>query len=217
MPKWLKQAFVTFVTVITLGAVAPSSAPVPRETTKVPNMDVQGQKTPFGIPDSHHEATVETKESRKKKKDWSTLVSDTQDPDQLLALLSDFAAEQAKDQGMKKFGPSIGTKIGDTYTQTIVPKFGEAVAEFGKNADFETILNMAVSDNPSAGQGERILHFYDERTGQDLIKFHVRRDHPPMDGYWFNFHYHTASDNFQTHYEIGKIYWSKNTPPGWMA
>lgn len=216
MPKWLKQAFVTFVTIITLGTVVPSTnTTVPRDNPNA-NLDVQGQSTSSNSSDPRHEAIADIKESRKKK-DWATIVSDTQDPDQLLSLLADFASEQAQVQGLQKFGPVIERRIGDTYNQTIVPKFGEAVATLGQQFDYETLVNLGVSPEPSAGSGERILHLYDVRTGQDLVKFHVRRDHPPQDGYWFNFHYHTVSDNFQTHYEIGKIYWDKNTPPGWMA
>ncbi|WEG13744.1 YpjP family protein [Pullulanibacillus sp. KACC 23026] len=217
MPKWFRKIVVTFVTIITLGTVVPSANPVPRENPNA-NLDVLGQNNPNGTSDSRHEVIIDIKESRKRKKyDWSTLVSESQDPDELIDLLSDFASEQAKEQGLKKFGPVIENRIGDTYNQTIVPKFSEAVAKIGQSLDYETLLNLSVSEKPSAGSGERILHFFDQRTGQELIKFHVRRDHPPKDGYWFNFHYHIAADNFQNHYEIGKIYWDKNMPPGWMA
>ncbi|MED4798110.1 YpjP family protein, partial [Priestia megaterium] len=51
----------------------------------------------------------------------------------------------------------------------------------------------------------------------DLIRFHVRRENPPKDGYWFNFHYHAAADNFQKHYDLGKIYWNRNMPPKWFS
>ncbi|MDI5787933.1 YpjP family protein [Bacillus licheniformis] len=34
-------------------------------------------------------------------------------------------------------------------------------------------------------------------NGEDVLRFHVRRDKPPHKGYWFNFHYHTAEDGFQ--------------------
>ena len=218
MPKWLRKILVSVITVITLGTVVPSLNSVPRENPKVPNHDVQSQNKPIGTNESHREAVLESNESRKKRKDnWSTRLSETKDPDKLISLLSEFAAEQATKQGVKKFGQTIEKRIGDTYYNTIVPKFGEAVASFGKDADYETLMNLAVSDNPAPGNGERILHFYDERTGKELIKFHVRRDHPPLDGYWFNFHYHTAKDNFQSHHEIGKIYWDKNMPPRWMA
>lgn len=216
MPKWLKKAFVTLVTVVTLGTVVPSINTVPRENPKTPNLDVQEQSKPLGSQEQRYDVVIETKETRRKK-NWATIVTETQDQDQLLSLLSNYAAEEAKEQGIKKFGQTIENKIGDTYTKAIVPKFGEAVTSFVKNADYETLINLNVSHNPAAGSGERILHIFDERTGEDLIKFHVRRDHPPLDGYWFNFHYHTAADNFQNHYEIGKIYWDKNMPPGWMA
>ena len=66
-------------------------------------------------------------------------------------------------------------------------------------------------------ENRKIFHVYNRLTGEDLLRFHVRRDHPPQDGYWFNFHYHTAEDGFQSHHELGSIYWDRNTPPDWMS
>ncbi len=62
-----------------------------------------------------------------------------------------------------------------------------------------------------------MFNIYDEQTGKDLIRFHVRTENRPGEGYYYNFHYHTAEDQFATHHNLGDVYWSKNTPPKWLS
>ncbi|MEW8987992.1 MAG: YpjP family protein, partial [Bacillus sp. (in: firmicutes)] len=81
----------------------------------------------------------------------------------------------------------------------------------------EDLVHLAISEEPGKGKSEKIFHIKDEKTGEDVIRFHVRRDQPPHEGYWFNFHYHTHHDEYQTHHDLGSIYWAKNTPPNWMS
>jgi hypothetical protein len=111
----------------------------------------------------------------------------------------------------------ISEQVGDEYRNLIVPKIGEVMNGISRQYDEETLRNLVVSQSPSGGSGEKILHIYDGRSGQDLVRFHVRRDHPPKDGYWFNFHYHVDKDQFETHHNLGNIYWDKDTPPQWRA
>ncbi|MEH7388569.1 YpjP family protein, partial [Bacillus sp. JJ1521] len=81
----------------------------------------------------------------------------------------------------------------------------------------EQLDQLEISEQPSGGNGEKIFHIFDNTSGKDIVRFHVRKDHPPQDGYWFNFHYHTHHDGFQTHHALGDIYWNKNTPPKWLS
>lgn len=76
---------------------------------------------------------------------------------------------------------------------------------------------IEIVENTNPGYGEKIFDLYDMRDGKALAKFHVRRENRPLDGYWFNFHYHEQLDNYETHHTIGEVYWSKNTPPKWMS
>ena len=59
----------------------------------------------------------------------------------------------------------------------------------------ESLQSLAIS-KPAGGNNEKIFHVYDTKTGNDLLRFHVRRDHPPQDGYYFNFHYHRFDDGY---------------------
>ncbi|MFC4618443.1 YpjP family protein [Camelliibacillus cellulosilyticus] len=214
MPRWMKKVFVILVTILTLGTVVPT---VNYHSESKPKQDIEGQKSQDSNIALNYGQLADVRTEEVLPDDWHTIATSCGTDEELLSQLKDFAKKEAETQGFEKFGDIIAKEIGDSYKKQIVPKFADAVAKMGMSTDQETLRHLAVSHNPAAGTGERILHFYDDRTGQELIKFHVRRDHPPLDGYWFNFHYHTEKDNFQGHHELGKIYWDKNTPPKWMA
>ena len=218
MPKWLVKTFVTLVTIVTLGTVVPS---VNYQTEQKPSSkeNFEGHNSVFPRTEINVDAVAEQTNDDVEGSDarWSALASKYDDPNEMIAQLQAYTLEEAKKQGYLKFGETIGKRVGETYTNEILPKFGEAVTSVSQNLDVETIKHLAVSHNPAGGTGERILNLYDERNGKQVMKFHVRRDHPPLEGYWFTFHYHTAEDQYQMHHELGKIYWDKNTPPQWMA
>ena len=116
-----------------------------------------------------------------------------------------------------KFGDRIGPVIKDEFQSVIFPKIEEVLYGLTEELGQDKVLQLKISEQPGKGTSEKMFHVIDTETGTDLIRFHVRRDHPPGEGYWFNFHYHTYEDNFETHYELGSIYWDTNTPPNWMS
>lgn len=118
---------------------------------------------------------------------------------------------------MIKFGSKIGPVIADEFQNVILPKIEKALAEVTEQFPEEDLSYLTISEIPSGGRGEKIFHIYNEKTGKDIIRFHVRRDLRPQEGYWFNFHYHTYHDHFEKHYLLGEIFWDKNTPPRWMS
>jgi hypothetical protein len=122
---------------------------------------------------------------------------------------------KANELAKTKFGTVIDQKIGASFENEILPKIVETVKKASVNLDVDTIQHLTFTSNPPGGLSERIFNIYDERTGQAILKFHVRRENPPKQGHFFSFHYHTKADSFENHYEIGKIFWDKNTPPKW--
>ena len=76
---------------------------------------------------------------------------------------------------------------------------------------------LSITEYPSGDYAEKMFHLSDKVLGKDLIRFHVRTEKRPLDGYFYNFHYHTAEDGFTVHHSLGDIYWSKNTPPKWLS
>ena len=124
---------------------------------------------------------------------------------------------QAKEQSLVKFGSRIGPIITNEFDNIIFPKIQEAIKWTLLDMDNESLNYLAISENPSGDHSEKIFHIYDTMTGSDIIRFHVRTDRKPQEGYFFNFHYHSVSDQFAKHYTLGDIYWSKNMPPKWLS
>jgi len=219
MPQWLKKTLVTLVAVLTLGTVVPT-VNYHSDNNRPNRYGNDGARTRS---EAEPIVLVQTKEAdaqeaeKRSDESWAAIAAQCETKDEMLAELERFTMKEAETQGIQKFGDNIAEVIGETYKKEIVPKFAKAVTSLGAMTDTETLRHLAVSHNPASGTGERIMHLYDERTGKEWVKFHVRRDHPPLDGYYFTFHYHVEDDNFQNHYEVGKINWGKNTPPNWTA
>ncbi|QFK71733.1 hypothetical protein F7984_11080 [Pradoshia sp. D12] len=128
-----------------------------------------------------------------------------------------YAMLRAEEQSFEKFGSRIGPHIKDEFYTSVLPNIESALQEFSSDVPEEKLLNMAISEKPSGGLSEKIFHVYDRETNEDLIRFHVRRENPPGEGHWFEFHYHTYKDNFDAHHSMARIYWSQNTPPKWIS
>ena len=129
----------------------------------------------------------------------------------------DTFVEAAKEQAYLKFGTRIGPVIEDEFETKIFPKIGEAISMTVDRLGHDTLTNLSITEKPSGEYSEKIFHIVDKDAKKDVIRFHVRTENRPFEGFYYNFHYHTFEDNYQTHYDLGDIYWSKNTPPKWLS
>lgn len=125
--------------------------------------------------------------------------------------------EQAEEQSYQKFGSKIRPVIEDEFRDIILPNIEIALNQTAAQFPEEELKNLVITEQPGTGVSEKIFNIKNSMDGKDILRFHVRRDHPPQAGYWFNFHYHTYHDDFQHHHDLGTIYWAKNTPPKWMS
>lgn len=195
MPKWLKKSLVVLITALTFGTVSPPAYLI---------IDDQKDDSSFGDITS---------------KDYNNHSNEIIAPFEGLSKDSflSLATEQAELQSFAKFGSRIGPKIQDEFKDVIFPKMEQVIQDLAEEHPEEDLSNLTISENPTGGDSEKIFHIYHAATGKDLIRFHVRKDHPPLDGYYFNFHYHTYHDEFHGHHALGSIYWAKNTPPKWLS
>lgn len=212
MKLWMRKLFVVLVTIFTFGTVVPQ-LPVDIDKNVKENSDVSDQNDRLLVVNDIEE--IENEEEIDHS--WSSLALSIENHSDLVSSFTAYSMVQAEQQSMMKFGSTIGNVIGDEFKQVILPKIEEAIAMVAERVHEDDLRQLVISENPTSGLGEKIFHVYHSNTGKDLIRFHVRRDHPPKEGYWFNFHYHTAEDDFLTHYDMGSIYWDKNTPPHWMS
>lgn len=201
LPKWLRKALVVAITVCTFGLVTPPASLMAADepaTDDSPSSDWQ----------NNHGGSQMTSVANE---------LETQAPILTRRQFIERTMEKAVAQSYEKFGRKIAPVIEEEFRDVILPRIEEVIASIAEQYPEEQLQYLAVTENPSGGMGERIFHIYRIDTGEDIIRFHVRREHPPQDGYWFQFHYHTYHDHFQTHYELGKIYWDRNTPPQWRT
>ncbi|WP_080845713.1 YpjP family protein [Cytobacillus gottheilii] len=199
MSKWLRNSFIILVTLFTFGVVTPAQAALLYDN-------------------SYQDRTA-------KKDHIEFLHSDetyTQDENEIPLAdgKEDFIKQMVKEAELhsyEKFGTKIKPVIEDEFNVCILPNIEAAIAEIAEHYPKDSLKKLTISESPTGGSSEKIFHIFNEETKEDIIRFHVRRDHPPQQGYWFNFHYHTYHDGFQKHHELGAIYWDKNTPPKWMS
>lgn len=196
MNKWIRKSFFVLVSVLTFGLITPTqlinnvNAEKPTERDSVESVPLAGfvEQTSF----------FETTEVDKEKFLEELLI-------------------QAELQSYQKFGPRIKPVIENEFREIILPNIEKALQETAAQFPTEDLLNLTITETPGKGQSEKIFNIRNSETKMDVLRFHVRRDNPPQAGYWFNFHYHTYHDGFQSHHELGSIYWAKNTPPKWMS
>ncbi|MCS0790341.1 YpjP family protein [Cytobacillus firmus] len=195
MPNWLRKSFVVLVTILTFGLVTPSQAFLYENSSQLKASRASD------VENSENSAELAEEEDTNFDKD-------------------DFIRQmliEAEAQSYEKFGAKIGPVIEDEFNEVILPNIEKAIQEVAVQFPEESLANLKVTETPGGGLSEKIFHITNSKANEDVIRFHVRRDHPPQQGYWFNFHYHTHHDNFQAHHELGSIYWNKNTPPKWMT
>ncbi|KGM44749.1 YpjP family protein [Neobacillus niacini] len=197
MNKWIRKSFVVLVSILTFGLITPTQLinnvnaekPTERDTIEAALLRGYAQENSF----------FETEKVVDKEKLLEELI------------------KKAELQSYQKFGTRIKPVIENEFREIIMPNIEKALQETAAQFPTEDLLNLAITETPGKGQSEKIFNIKNRETNMDVLRFHVRRDNPPQAGYWFNFHYHTYHDGFQSHHELGSIYWDKNTPPKWMS
>jgi hypothetical protein len=197
MNKWLRKTLVVMVSILTFGLISPSQLMNNINAGKLSDRDV-----------------FETNGSMNSIAQSTAFLDDSDESnDQYLEELM----KQAETQSYQKFGVKIKPAIEDEFRDLILPNIEKAIEETAARFPKEDLKNLTISELPGSGYTEKIFHVKNRITNEDILRFHVRRDHPPQAGFWFNFHYHTIFDGYQIHHDLGSIYWDKNTPPKWMA
>lgn len=200
MKHWLRKSLIVIVSILTFGTVTPSHA-LWSEEQAVPKSQQRGASS---ADQSTHATTVEASLQSE---------DDKLDKDQFIADMT----TEAERQAFIKFGPKISNVIENEFREVILPNIESAIQMTAAQFPEDALMNLEITETPGGGVSEKIFHIFNNETKQDVIRFHVRRDKPPLEGYTFNFHYHTYHDEFQTHYTLGTIYWDKNTPPKWKT
>ncbi|ASK61881.1 hypothetical protein CFK37_06760 [Virgibacillus phasianinus] len=196
MKLWIRKISVILITFMTLGVYIPPTY-----------LNVNAEESSETV--SSEVDVITPVAEINKEEDSSEAEADDGD---IISLLT----EQAKQQTLTKLGPKIFNQVEDDFTNTILPNMETVLNQILEEAGEKTSY-LAITEMPANGYGEKIFNIYDYQTKKDIARFDVRRDKRPLEGYWFNFHYHVSSDDFEEHHNIGDVYWDKNIPPKWMA
>ncbi len=196
MLNWIKKSIIITVALLTFGAITPTH-------------DIWN-----GLQDKNSSKQAEG--SSASQTDYYAGISESAVVEDLQTIDDAFIIA-ARAQTYKKFGSKIGPVITAEFDEVIFPKIDEAIRMTINDAAVLEKKRLSISERPTGNYSEKIFHVFDKAENKDLIRFHVRTEKRPQDGYFFNFHYHVAEDNFTTHHTIGEIYWSKNTPPKWLT
>ncbi|MFD0051939.1 YpjP family protein [Actinomycetes bacterium NPDC127524] len=199
--KWFKKSLIVLVSALTFGLVTPADFNWLGEadSAKHPEKDSQEANS------ARYGASVQNVNKNIEEELFSQ---------------NDFIqniVSKGEENAYCKFGGKIKPKIQAEFKAVILPKMEAAISEMATSHQEEELRQLAITENPASGRGEKIFHIYNESNGEDIMRFHVRQENPPQEGYWFNFHYHTYHDQFAAHHDLGRIYWDKNTPPKWSS
>ena len=198
MKKWLQKSLIAGVAILTFGVITP------------------GHEIWSLLQDKGDVSDVKQSDAAQVDHAYQLGFDDVK-TEQLPDSLEDGLVASAKELSYTKFGSKIGPVISDEFDEVIFPKIDEAIRMTLRNTNDLHKRRLAISERPAGDYSEKVFHIYDMDQRKDLIRFHVRMEKRPQDGYFFNFHYHVSDDRFVTHHTIGDIYWSKNTPPKWLS
>ena len=92
----------------------------------------------------------------------------------------------------------------------------EAIAMTVANLDDQTAASLTISERPSGNYGEKIFNVFNNETGTDLIRFHVRteKDHRKATTTTSTT---TVPRTTSWHITTLAISIGKNTPPKWLS
>jgi hypothetical protein len=199
MKKWLQKSLTVAVALLTFGIISPG-----HEIWTL--LHDKSESKQADVPANDHEYHIGFADPETDQEIYEQFVSEEEN---LIA--------SAKDVSYLKFGSKIGPAINDEFDEVIFPKIEEVIQMTLHHSGDLHKRRLSITERPSGNYSEKIFNVIDMENGKDLILFHVRTEKRPQDGYYFNFHYHTAEDGFIAHHSIGDIYWSKNTPPKWLT
>lgn len=196
MQKWIRKSVVVMVSILTFGLITPPPGFL-NGNVNAENSSERNNR------DSFSESGISTHYLQDERSQKEKFIEEM--------------VTMAELQSYQKFGQKIKPVIENEFRDVVLPNIEKAIQEVATQFPDEDFMHMAISEQPSGGLSEKIFHIENSLTSEDVIRFHVRRDNPPKSGFWFNFHYHTYHDQFQSHHQLGSIFWDKNTPPKWMS
>ena len=102
----------------------------------------------------------------------------------------------------------VNQKADFEFEKIIMPKIEEAIHFIITRTNVNKPLSLSIIEQPQNSKSQKIFLIKNSSTNDDWIRFYVTFENGFVEGN-YSFFYYTFEDNFTTHYNLGKVYWSK--------
>ena len=102
----------------------------------------------------------------------------------------------------------VNQKADFEFEKIIMPKIEEAIHFINTRTNVNKSPSLSIIEQPQNSKSQKIFLIKNSSTNDDWIRFYVRFKNGFAEGN-YSFFYYTFEDNFTTHYNLGKVYWSK--------
>lgn len=130
-------------------------------------------------------------------------------------LLKSFKLPSAKIRKLKRLSSTntiqqVNQKVDFEFEKIIMPKIEEAIYFTIERSNVNKPQSLSIIEHSHNSKSQEIFFIKSSITNEDWIRFYVRFENGFTEGN-YSFFYYTFEDNFTTHYNLGKVYWSKTT------
>mgnify|MGYP003439633269 FL=1 len=102
----------------------------------------------------------------------------------------------------------VNQKADFEFEKIIMPKIEEAIHFIITRTNVNKSPSLSIIEQPQNSKSQKIFLIKNSSTNDDWIRLYVTFENSFVEGN-YSFFYYTFEDNFTTHYNLGKIYWSR--------
>ena len=128
-------------------------------------------------------------------------------------LLKSFKLPAKKIRKLKRLSSTktiqqVNQKADFEFEKIIMPKIEEAIYFIHTRINSDKPQSLIITEQPQNSKLQKMFLIKNSSTNEDWIRLYVRFENGFVEGN-YSFFYYTFEDNFTTHYNLGKVYWSK--------
>lgn len=102
----------------------------------------------------------------------------------------------------------VNHQVDFEFEKIIMPKIEEAIYFTNRRINNSNPQYLNIIEHPQNNKLQKIFLIKSSITNKECIRFYVRFENGLIEGN-YSFFYYTFEDNFTTHYNLGKVYWTK--------
>ena len=128
-------------------------------------------------------------------------------------LLKSFNLSPAKISKLKRVSATnttqqVNKKVDFEFEKIIMPKIEEAIHFINTRINSNKPQSLIITEHPQNSKSKKMFLIKNSSTNDEWIRLYVTFENSFFEGD-YSFFYYTFEDNFTTHYNLGKVYWSR--------